>query len=104
MNINGIDTERVLDLNSPIFAFYINVSNCSRQRADEVLAKYINFFNLYKNITVFVIPHDSITKMECIYDPTGINGKLNILHDQLTRLTQVNTSQELTMELRDILI
>lgn len=56
-----------LDLNNPIFVAYVNVSNLSRQHAEEHLHRTKKMFDVYKNITVWVISSDE-TKIECVYD------------------------------------
>ena len=56
-----------LDLNNPIFVAYVNTSNLTRQAAEEHLHRTKKMFDVYKNITIWVIASDK-TSIECVYD------------------------------------
>ena len=57
-----------VNLDNPIFVYYVNVSNLSRQRIDEMVHKLSDVFN-YKNVTTWIVPRtDGETKIECVYD------------------------------------
>ena len=56
-----------LDLNNPIFVAYVNTSNLTRQAAEEHLCRTKKIFDVYKNITIWVIASNE-TKIECVYD------------------------------------
>ncbi len=56
-----------LDLNNPIFVAYVDTKNMPRQGVEEHLQRTKKMFDLYKNITVWVIASDE-TKIECVYD------------------------------------
>ncbi len=68
-----------LNLNNPIFVFYINVSGFSRQQANEILTIQQEHFNIYSNITVWVVASD-FNKIECIYDGGVNNRNMEISH------------------------
>ncbi len=44
-----------LDLNNPIFVAYVDTKNMPRQGVEEHLQRTKKMFDLYKNITVWVI-------------------------------------------------
>ena len=64
----GTSEREVVDLDAPIFVYYVNVGGMSRQRADEVLAE-INEYWSFPNITTWIVPRQQgETKIECVYD------------------------------------
>ena len=56
-----------LDLNNPIFVAYVDTVNMTGQRAEEHLYRTKKMFDVYKNITIWVIASNE-TKIECVYD------------------------------------
>jgi len=61
-------TEKIeLDLNNPIFVAYVDTVNLTRQAAEEHLYRTKKMFDIYKNITIWVIAANE-TKIECVYD------------------------------------
>ena len=56
-----------LDLNNPIFTIYVDTKTLSRQSAEDYLHRTKRMFDVYKNITIWVIPSDK-TSIECVYD------------------------------------
>ena len=83
-----------LNLDNPIFVFYINVEGFSRQRAVEEIDKLAKQFDIYKNAKIWFLASDE-TKVECIYDGgrnrdselkdliDNINERIEILSDSL---------------------
>ena len=61
-----------LDLNNPIFVAYVDTKNLTRQAAEEHLYRSKKMFDVYKNITIWVIASNE-TKIECVYDGQGRN-------------------------------
>jgi hypothetical protein len=62
----GLETE--INLDNPIFVYYVNIQGLSRQSADEMLYKLSDTFT-YKNVTIWIIPRkEGETKIECVYD------------------------------------
>jgi len=58
-----------LNLDNPIFVFYINIDGLSRQRSEEFIEDKVKRFDIYKNATMWFIPcKDKETRIECIYD------------------------------------
>lgn len=86
-----------LDLNNPIFVYYINIAGLTRQRSEEAIYQIIHQFS-YSNVTMWFVPTTtSPTKIECVYDGQlknrgselkklieEINTKINILSDSRT--------------------
>lgn len=66
-----------LDLNTPIFAFYINVAGLSRQRAEETIQHLSRTMDCYSNVTMWFFPCGNMeqqeTRVECVYDGYGKN-------------------------------
>jgi hypothetical protein len=62
------NTEKIeLDLNNPIFAVYVDTHGKSRQAAQEYLAQVKHMFDVYSNVTMWIIASDK-TCIECVYD------------------------------------
>jgi len=59
-----------LDLNNPIFVFYINVENKSRQSAQEYIEDTKKHFDVYKNTTMWFVAAKK-DEVVCIYDGWG---------------------------------
>jgi len=68
MQLNfGLESPEV-NLDNPIFVYYVNVNGLSRQRADEMLGQLSSMFS-YKNVTTWIVPrNEGETKIECVYD------------------------------------
>ena len=75
-----------LDLDNPIFVAYFDVSNTSPQKAEEILLRSKKMFDIYKNITIWVVASDE-TKIECVYD-----GKSRVRDNEISELIgEINT-------------
>lgn len=68
-----IDQSQDLNLNNPIFVYYININGLTRQRSEEMLSSIAANFR-YNNVTVWVVPTSSPTKIECIYNGYKVDG------------------------------
>ena len=66
-----------LDLNNPIFVAYVDTKNLTKQAAEEHLYKSKKMFDVYKNITIWVIASNE-TKIECVYDGQFRNRDMEI--------------------------
>ena len=66
-----------LDLNNPIFVAYVDTKNLTKQAAEEHLYRSKKMFDVYKNITIWVIASNE-TKIECVYDGQGRNRDMEI--------------------------
>lgn len=57
-----------INLDNPIFVYYININGLSRQTADGMLSEISSMFS-YKNVVTWIVPrHEGETKIECVYD------------------------------------
>jgi hypothetical protein len=71
-------TEKIeLDLNNPIFTVYVDVSGKSKQAGYEYLAQIKDTFNVYKNVTMWIVASNE-TKIECVYDGQCRNRDMEI--------------------------
>jgi hypothetical protein len=71
-------TEKIeLDLNNPIFTVYVDVSTKSKQAGYEYLAQIKDTFNVYKNVTMWIVASNE-TKIECVYDGQCRNRDMEI--------------------------
>ena len=59
-----------LDLNNPIFVFYLNVENKSRQSAQEYIENTRKHFDIYKNATMWFVAAKK-DEVVCVYDGWG---------------------------------
>ena len=66
-----------LDLNNPIFVAYVNTKSLTTQRSEEYIYRTKRMFDVYKNITVWVIASDE-SKIECVYDGQFTNRDMEI--------------------------
>jgi hypothetical protein len=71
-----------LNLDNPIFVMYVDVSNMPRQRAQEIIIENQRAFNIYSNITTWIIASDK-TEVQCIFD-----GKFKNRDKELSNLIQ----------------
>lgn len=70
-----------LNLENPIFAFYVCVDAMSTQRAQQSIAEIKEMVSIYSNITCWVIPTKEATRVDCVYD-----GKSKIRNSELSNL------------------
>ena len=76
--VNYQQEEKIeLDLNNPIFVAYVDTKNLTKQAAEEHLYKSKKMFDVYKNITIWVIASNE-TKIECVYDGQFRNRDMEI--------------------------
>lgn len=66
-----------LDLNNPIFTVYVDTQGFSRQAAQEYLANIKRMFDVYSNVTMWVIASNE-TRIECVYDGQCRNRDMEI--------------------------
>jgi hypothetical protein len=74
----GIAPEKIeLNLNNPIFAVYVDVKDKSKQAGHEYLANVKRMFDVYSNVTMWIIASDK-TSIECVYDGQSRNRNMEI--------------------------
>lgn len=60
--------EKEIDLDNPIFVYYVNVHGLSHDSVDRLLSEVKSAFN-YKNVTIWIVPRsEGESKIECVYD------------------------------------
>ena len=64
------EKKQELDLNNPIFVFYLDVENISRQSAQEYMEDVRRNFDIYKNATMWFVAAKK-SEVVCIYDGWG---------------------------------
>jgi len=75
-----------INLENPIFTFYVHVGGLSRQSAQQAIAEMKNMVSIYSNITCWIIPVEGDSRVECVYD-----GKSKIRNEELSKLiTEIN--------------
>ena len=91
-----------LNLEQPIFVYYFDVSGYTFQKATELLEESKKLFK-YDNITTWIVPINSTSKIECIYKP---NDKLKKLIDKINTIINYYKidSTELKSLIRDFKI
>ena len=57
-----------IDLDNPIFVYYINIDGLPSQRVDELISGVKNNWN-FSNVVTWIVPRrEGETKIECVYD------------------------------------
>lgn len=95
----------ILDLDNPIFVFYINGDNLSNQHLNQLVEIYKKNFQ-YKNITSWFIA-SNFTKVECIYDKTSLKSevlKRSVIqiNEKIKSLSELDSLSEIKKELRNL--
>ena len=86
MNVNyGIKEPPVeINLDNPIFVYYINVNGMSPQKANEVINQVKDQWS-YSNVVTWIVPRQQgDTKIECVYD-----GRVRERSEELKELIEV---------------
>lgn len=91
-----------LNLEQPIFVFYLDIRGTSPQRAKEQISDFIEHYK-YDNATTWVIPVKDPSKVECIHKP---NDRLKNLIDKINSIINDYNidSPELKILIRDFKI
>ena len=95
-----------IDLNNPIFVIYVDTLNVSRQVAEEHLYKTKKMFDVYKNITVWVLSSDE-NKVECVYDgqcrqrDMEISGLIKEINTRIDIMSKSNSFDDFKINIRD---
>jgi hypothetical protein len=67
-----------LNLDNPIFVYYFNCNNKSRQTVEQSCNELVKSFNVYSNATFWIVPTDTEgTRIECIYKGNGVKDYEN---------------------------
>ncbi len=72
-----------INLDNPIFVYYINVDDISQQRADELINEIKDQWS-YLNVVTWIVPRrEGETKIECVYD-----GRIRERSEELKELIE----------------
>lgn len=83
-----------INLDNPIFVYYLNVDGMSHQSRDEYISKIQEFWS-FQNIVTWIVPRrEGETKIECVYD-----GRIKDRGEELKELIEeinekINTLSE----------
>ena len=67
INYGVVDVPEI-DLDNPIFVYYINVDGMSHQHANELIANIQENWK-FSNVVTWIVPRrEGETKIECVYD------------------------------------
>jgi len=98
--------EKEIDLNNPIFVYYIDTRGITRQRLEETAKQISRVFP--KNVTLWIVPSEQPSKIECVYDGKLRVNKLKELHslvsDIHTELDNSSDFSEFKIKVRDLLL
>ena len=69
INVNyGVADKPEIDLDNPIFVYYINVDGLPSQRVDELISSVRKNWE-FSNVVTWIVPRrEGETKIECVYD------------------------------------
>lgn len=102
------ESEKVqeLDLNNPIFVFYVNVENRSRQSAQETIDNIKRNFDVYKNATMWFVSAKK-DEVVCIYDGWGrvrdqeLKDLIEEINHKIEIMSQSHTFEDFKINVRD---
>lgn len=108
LNYNYNPQEKVeLDLNNPIFVYYINISGISRQKSEEVISQIIAQFS-YSNVTMWIVPTTtSPSKIECVYDgkyksrEKELSDLIKKINERIDLLSNCKNFEDFKINIRD---
>ena len=95
-----------INLDHPIFTVYVNTKNLTREAAEEYLYRTKKMFDVYKNITVWVLSSDE-NKVECVYDgqcrqrDMEISGLIKEINTRIDIMSKSNSFDDFKINIRD---
>ena len=95
-----------INLDHPIFTVYVNTKNLTVQAAEEYLYRTKKMFDVYKNITVWVLSSDE-NKVECVYDgqcrqrDMEISGLIKEINTRIDIMSKSNSFDDFKINIRD---
>jgi hypothetical protein len=83
-----------INLDNPIFVYYLNIDGMSNQSVDEYIYKIQEFWS-FQNIVTWIVPRrEGETKIECVYD-----GRIKERGEELKELIEeINDKIEILSE------
>ena len=93
-----------LDLENPIFTFYLNINGMSRQKAEETIQHTKEAFDIYENVTIwFVAANES--KIECTYSgkrtECNIEALIENINERIDILSNSSSFEDFKLNVRD---
>jgi len=95
-----------INLDHPIFTVYVNTKNLTREAAEEYLYRTKKMFDVYKNITVWVLSSDE-NKVECVYDgqcrqrDSEISGLIKEINTRIDIMSKSSSFEDFKINIRD---
>lgn len=96
-----------LDLDNPIFVFYINVEGLSIQQSEEAVNRVISD-NQYSNVTIWwMTTTTSPSKIECVYDgghrkrKTELIDLIKQINSRIDVLSKSTSFDDFRIQIRD---
>jgi hypothetical protein len=98
--------KKEIDLNNPIFVYYLDTRGASRARIEEIANQINRVFP--KNVTLWIVPSEQPSKIECVYDGRLKVNKLKEIHSFVSDIhNQLDSSSdfsEFKTKIRDLLL
>lgn len=95
-----------INLDHPIFTVYVNTKNLTVQAAEEHLYRTKRMFDVYKNITVWILSSDE-NKVECVYDgqcrqrDMEISSLIKEINTRIDIMSKSNSFEDFKINIRD---
>jgi hypothetical protein len=98
--------EKEINLDNPIFVYYLDTRGITRQRLEETAHQINRVFP--KIVTLWIVPSEQPSKIECVYDGKLRVNNLKELHslvsDIHTELDNSSDFSEFKIKVRDLLL
>jgi len=97
-----------INLDNPIFVYYINVSNMPFSRVQQLLDDTNNNFCKISNITFWIVPitdnSNFANKIECIYQGRNHNPELMDFISKIGDVINSNEIDSIKSKIRDLIL
>ena len=93
-----------LDLDNPIFTFYVDVSQMSRQKGVEMMASIRDNMDIYENVTMWFVAGDQ-NKIECVYSgkrtESNLDSLIESINERIDILSKSSNFEDFKINIRD---
>lgn len=96
-----------INLDNPIFVYYLNVDGMSQQSIDDYISKTHEFWS-FQNIVTWIVPRrDGETKIECVYDGRikergeELKELIEEINDKIETLSESGNFDDFKIAIRD---
>lgn len=108
MGINyGVADKPEIDLDNPIFVYYVNIDGMSQQHAQEVITNIHENWK-FSNIVTWIVPRrEGETKIECVYDgrvkerSEELKELIEELNEKIDSMSNANNFDDFKIIVRD---